>query len=275
LFVVFVVLLSSCGRHRDRKEVRLVPNQSETQAVAPPQEVTKVADAGAPAPIERPSPFLVRNDADRQAVVPSTPPAAEVVAPQPAVAPPPAVAPAPALDRDTRNAKKTVARKPLKPFALQTADISHDRVPQLPGPPALPTLTPNTSVPAPFRDKPVVGTATLQSAKPGGLKRVLGALRIHQKPEGQEGFTAAKPARDITLVLPPETRSILRQGSMDLKATVDETGHVTRVQLLAPKDEELIRLAAYAAGSWPFAPARLNDKPVPSEVLLHFDFGAQ
>ncbi len=174
-----------------------------------------------------------------------------------------------------------MTQKPLKPFVLQTADISHDRVPQLPGAPALPSLTPtpNTGASVPFREKPVVGTATLQPAKSGGLKRVLGAvpgvLRIHQKPEGQEGFVGAKPVRDITLVLPPETRSLLRQGGMDLKATVDESGHVTRVQLLSPKDEELIRLAAYAAGSWPFTPARVNDKPVPSEVFLHFNFGGQ
>jgi hypothetical protein len=59
---------------------------------------------------------------------------------------------------------------------------------------------------------------------------------------------------------------------MDLKATVNESGRVTRVELLAPKDEELVRLASYAAGAWPFVPAKLNDKAVPSEVILHFTF---
>ena len=59
---------------------------------------------------------------------------------------------------------------------------------------------------------------------------------------------------------------------MDLKATVDESGRVTRVQLLFPKNEELVRLAAYAASNWPFVPAKLNDKAVPGEVTLHFTF---
>jgi TonB family protein len=59
---------------------------------------------------------------------------------------------------------------------------------------------------------------------------------------------------------------------MDLKATVDESGRVTRVQLLSPKDEELVRLAAYAASAWPFVPAKVNEKAVPSEVILHFTF---
>lgn len=233
------------------------------RAEAAPQPVTKVADASTAVPIERPSPFVAHTDADRQQQ--------EIALAKPADSEPPAAPPV--LERTPRKTKRTATPKPLKPFALQTADISHDRPPQLPGPPALPTLVPKPGVPVPFRDKPVVGTATLQPAKQGGLKRVLGALRIHQKPEGQEGFVAAKPVRDITLVLPAEMRSILQQGGMDLKANVDESGHVTRVQLLSPKDEELIRLAAYAAGSWPFTPARVNDKPVPSEVVMHFNFG--
>lgn len=261
LFAVLIVLLSSCSRHRDRREAHAVPKQSETQAVATPQPVTKIADAAVP--IERPSPFVAHTDADRQQQ--------EIALAKPADSEP--AAPPPVVEPPAREAKRAAAPKPLKPFALETADISHDRPPQLPGAPALPTLAPKASVPVPFRDKPVVGTATLQPTKQGGLKRVLGALRIHQKPEGQEGFVAAKPVRDITLVLPAEMRSILEQGGMDLKATVDESGHVTRVQLLSPKDEELIRLAAYAAGYWPFTPARVNDKPVPSEIVMHFNFG--
>lgn len=90
----------------------------------------------------------------------------------------------------------------------------------------------------------------------------------------EKGFVAARPAREITLVLPAEARAILTQNRMDLKASVDESGRVTRVQLLAPKDEELVRLASYAASDWPFVPAKLNDKAVPSEVILHFNFGS-
>ena len=59
---------------------------------------------------------------------------------------------------------------------------------------------------------------------------------------------------------------------MELKASVNEAGGVTRVELLSPKDEELVRLSSYAASDWSFIPARVNDKPVPSEVILHFDF---
>jgi outer membrane biosynthesis protein TonB len=59
---------------------------------------------------------------------------------------------------------------------------------------------------------------------------------------------------------------------MNLRAFVDESGRVTRVQLLSPKNEELVDLAANAASNWPFVPAKLNDTAVPSEVILHFTF---
>ena len=60
---------------------------------------------------------------------------------------------------------------------------------------------------------------------------------------------------------------------MDLRAFVDQSGRVTRVQLLSPKSEELVDVAANAASNWPFIPAKLNDMTIPSEVILHFTFG--
>lgn len=105
------------------------------------------------------------------------------------------------------------------------------------------------------------------------LARVPGLRRIHQTPDSTDGYVAPRPAREISLVLPPEAGAALARGTMDLKASVDESGRVTRVELLSPKDEELVRLASYAAGAWPFLPARINDKAVPGEVILHFTFG--
>ena len=104
------------------------------------------------------------------------------------------------------------------------------------------------------------------------LGTVPGIRRIHRNPENAEGYVVSRPARAITLVLPPEASAALTRGTMDLKATVDASGRVTRVELLSPKDEELVRLAAYAASAWPFVPAKVNNRAVPSEVILHFTF---
>jgi hypothetical protein len=64
------------------------------------------------------------------------------------------------------------------------------------------------------------------------------------------------------------------KNQMDLKASVDASGRVTRVELLSPRDEYLVKLASYNAAGWRFAPAKLNDHPVSSEVILHFRFDA-
>jgi TonB family protein len=168
-------------------------------------------------------------------------------------------------------------RKVLKPFNPRVADTSRDRVAPLPGPPALASIPPKPIPGLTVGHKTCcVGTATFEPAKPARVQRVLGKIpglrRIHQNPDGVEGYVAPHPAREISMVLTPESRAILPRGTMDLKATVDESGHVTRVQLLSPKDEELVRLAAYAANAWPFVPAKVNDKPVPGDVILHFTF---
>jgi Gram-negative bacterial TonB protein C-terminal len=59
---------------------------------------------------------------------------------------------------------------------------------------------------------------------------------------------------------------------MNVKASINESGRVTRVELLAPKDRWLVNLAAYVACNWKFAPALRNDINVSSEVILHFRF---
>jgi TonB family protein len=214
--------------------------------------------------VSRPSPFSDLHEADRQQV-------RSVTITQPT--PPVRVA---AATADT-------VRKPLKPFIPKPADRlsaqnSRDRALALPAPPPLATnVIPVPATALGHKPPCCVGTAYLEPAKPTGFHRVLrrvpGLRRIGQHPETEDGFVAPKPKRDITFMLPPEARATLRDGRMDLKASVDESGRVTRVELLAPKDEELVRLASYAASDWSFTPARVSEKTVPSEVIMHFNFG--
>jgi hypothetical protein len=268
--VVVLLVLPGCARHKRQ------PSSSSAgeQRPAVNQPISSVAAAIAPAAanfqtaetvaVSRPSPFSDLHEADRQQV-------RSVIITQPT---PPVHA---------ASATADTVRKPLKPFIPKPADRlsaqnSRDRALPLPAPPSLATNISPASPPALSRKPPCcLGTAYLEPAKPTGFHRVLrrvpGLRRIGQHPEGEEGFVGAKPKRDITLMLPPESRAILRDGRMDVKASVDESGRVTRVELLAPKDEELVRLASYAASDWSFTPARVNEKMVPSEVIMHFNFG--
>ncbi|HZT31056.1 MAG TPA: energy transducer TonB [Bryobacteraceae bacterium] len=122
-----------------------------------------------------------------------------------------------------------------------------------------------------------IATATYEPAKASRLRRAAEKFpRVRRSPRdaGGEGFTPARPLGDVTFALPPVASVGLAESQqIDLKAWVDPSGRVTRVEILAPRDEELVTLASYAAGGWQFAPARRNDKPVASEVILHFRFG--
>ncbi len=145
----------------------------------------------------------------------------------------------------------------------------------LPAPPAIGTAAPNV-------DLPFAGTigntatATWESPSPKGVRRIINklpGLRRHSVVAGGKEFVPPRPIHEVQFVLPPGgIPALARTKQMDLKASIDASGHVTRVELLSPRDEELVTLAAYAANHWSFAPARLDEQPVPGEVILHFHF---
>lgn len=120
-----------------------------------------------------------------------------------------------------------------------------------------------------------VARATYEPVRPHGLRRIIGkvpGLRRLQS-EDDDSFSPPHPVRDIIFVLPPGGNPvILQKRHIQLKANVDESGAVTRVELVTPKDDELLTMAADAASAWKFVPARLNDKTVPSQIIVHFWF---
>lgn len=271
---VLLPLLDGCTRHTGERKAQANHEPSHITSPAPlasaePELLTNTASGPQTEDRSfspRPSPFLSGSETEPQ---------------QPVLSQPAPIAPAPFAAAPPTRAKAALRpeedRKPLKRFIPTFADTSHDRLAPLPGPPALPVITQNPAPSVILGHKTCcVGTATFEPARPALVRRMLGKVpgvrRIHQSPADTDGYVAPRPAREINLVLPPEARAVLTRGTMDLKATVNESGHVTRVQLLSPKDEELVRLAAYAAGSWPFVPAKVNDEAVPSEVILHFTF---
>jgi TonB family protein len=59
---------------------------------------------------------------------------------------------------------------------------------------------------------------------------------------------------------------------VDVKVFIDASGNVSRAQVLT-KGGDLADVALTAARQWQFTPARKHDKPVASEIVLHFHFG--
>jgi hypothetical protein len=175
------------------------------------------------------------------------------------------------------------AKSELRPFLFSlppaTGGLAGQKASRdLPPPPIpLPPVA-NTAPNLRFGHEPCeVGTATYESAKPSrvqSLMRKIPGLRGQRYSDGDKGFVPPRPLREIRFMLPQgSSPGVMETKRMDLKASVDSSGAVTQVELMAPLEEELVTLASYAANEWRFAAAQVNDKAVASEVILHFQFG--
>ncbi len=120
-------------------------------------------------------------------------------------------------------------------------------------------------------------TATYEPVKPKGFTRLVGKVpglrRLDRSRTDDPRFVPPRPLHDVRFAVPAHSiPALARTERMDLKATLDASGRVSRVELLAPRDEDLVSLAADAARAWSFTPAQFDGHPVPSEIVLHFSF---
>jgi Gram-negative bacterial TonB protein C-terminal len=237
------------------------------------------ARAGMPEPASiLPSPNPSKpEDAPAQAVMPERP--------SPFRPPPTIERPAPARTQSARSREfASKSRSARRPFIMPPSLASNatGRAFSL-NPSAPATVEPSASGAGPLL--PVnetmccVASASYELSRPNRLKRLIhevpGLRKLNPSRADDKGFVAPRPLHEIQIFLPPDTSALLTQKKqVDVRASVDASGRVTRVELLSPRDEYLVKLAAYNASGWRFAPAELNDHPVSSEVILHFSFDA-
>jgi TonB family protein len=90
----------------------------------------------------------------------------------------------------------------------------------------------------------------------------------------KDGFVPARPLRRAQLHVPPELgRYIDRDIPVDLRIRITPSGAVAESELVSPDENPAFsRLAMRAATHWNFEPARVRDRPVPSDMLVHFRF---
>ena len=129
---------------------------------------------------------------------------------------------------------------------------------------------------------PVVSVVSLEPAEPGILSRginhvpVLNLLQRHKYKAG-DSFSPARPVRQVKPRLPADLQP--ESGSpppVDVKVWIDKSGQVTRAELLSENTEsDIAEIASRAALKWTFEPARLSDRPVSSELVMHFRFQAK
>jgi hypothetical protein len=175
------------------------------------------------------------------------------------------------VDPDIRAVSVDEMHVKLSPFAP----------PPKPEPAPLPDSAANipASLPAtPLKPEPpqFVSLVSVQPAQPGVLSRSISKIPIlnllhRTKFKSGDHFMPARPVRQVKPRLPAEMAGS-RPGPVDIKIWVDESGHVTRAQPLNDSDPEIAEMASLAALKWTFEPARLADRPVSSELVMHFRF---
>jgi hypothetical protein len=259
--LLFSLNLATRGGQMAEEHVRVMegriveaPEESLATIVAPEMEQASRQSMATP---ERPSPFPSHRTAKGQE-------------PQMAGA------------RSTTASRSAPHRyAPRKPFTLPTALAGNTKSrtpsPSLPPPPTIMRSGPDGSERPPFRETLCcLATATYEPITPSGFQRVIHKIPVLRRlgPSGAgKGFIPPRPTHEIQFAVPPNASlALMERKRMDLKASVDASGRVTGVKLLSPRDENLVKLATYPASGWRFEPAELNDRPVPGEVILHFNF---
>ena len=141
-------------------------------------------------------------------------------------------------------------------------------------PPAI--MTPVTLTPP---RPPLVSVVSVEPAEPGILIRGINAcLRAESSApaqlQGGEQLARRVLCARSSLNSPPSwSLENPSPASVDVKVWIDKSGQVTKAELLSDSSDSAVAdLAANAALKWTFEPARLSDRPVSSEMVMHFRF---
>jgi len=216
-------------------------------------------------------------------LLPEPVPQASVSSPAASVRIPPAVQEAgappsepsvqgPAVEaKPTATPKPKPAKKPVRKVA-PPLPVTVERVPfhevEAPPPlaapieklePKLAGVLPSRAMAAP----PLEAEVSYEVAQPGVFRRAL-----HKIDGTAAAFVPATPIRKVAPAKPAGAEA----RPVDVKVFIDDSGSVTRAQVLT-KGTDLAAAALSAAREWQFTPARKHDKPVASEMVLHFRFG--
>ncbi len=124
-----------------------------------------------------------------------------------------------------------------------------------------------------------VSEVSLEPSQPGVLRRgihhvpVLKLFDRHDYKSGT-GFAPARPVREVKPRLPEDVQQEGPQHpDVAVKVWINDEGQVTKAELLSDHvDPEIADVASNAAYKWAFEPARLSDRPVSSEMVMHFRF---
>jgi hypothetical protein len=208
-------------------------------------------------------------------------PGIQAVSNAPAEPPPPVQQPEPP---PVQTARAAPSKKPQpRPFAadglLENRSDSADRVALEPPPRLSPAMLPRLApvlISPEQKLPPALARVSYEPVQSNALRKVVNripGLRRLQKRQYRnvEDFRAAAPVRTAAPAIPA---GVAREGAeVGLKILIDKAGDVQRAEVVSKGSEgSLEDLALSSVQSWKFAPARLAEEPVESEMIVRFDF---
>jgi hypothetical protein len=246
-------------------------NKHPTPQIADAKSSVPVAPPLAP-PTEQSQPDPVPAAAVTEpARVPDAPPVEAAPAQSlPVVQSPPIAQSPPTVQAPTIAKVKRAKKTPVKAVARPTVTFARIPAREVEPPPALSVpvgagepkvvamLAPRVTTAAPFE------VDVTYETPPVGVFR-----RAFRKIEGPDAFVPPSPIRKVAPVKAPTQAGEAGGKPVDVKVFIDDSGNVSRVQVLT-KGSDRASAASSAARQWHFSPARKHDKPVSSEMILHF-----
>ena len=177
-----------------------------------------------------------------------------------------------------RRARRNAAKAPVRPFEFTARPREPSPQTFLTAPPVLPEPETVAMAKAPPVESRVAHEVafTYNPVRSSGIRHVIGKIpglrALGRDNQDEEAFLPARPLRNLSPIIPPRAR-IPAGAEVDIKVMIDPGGAVSRYQVLsAGPDPEFARLATYAARNGRFAPARIAEKAVTSEMVLHFRY---
>jgi Gram-negative bacterial TonB protein C-terminal len=122
---------------------------------------------------------------------------------------------------------------------------------------------------------------SLEPVRRSVLRTTIGHIPLignlgHVRNETSGDFVPARPRRERAPTVPLElSRELRRDEPVLLRIRIAKSGEVSGTELLSRDSNPIFAsIALHAASTWDFEPARLKNKAVPSDMLVHFRFPA-
>jgi hypothetical protein len=98
----------------------------------------------------------------------------------------------------------------------------------------------------------------------------------HNRDQNKDDFVPARPRQERAPAVPLElSRELRHDEPVVLRIRIAKNGAVSETELVSRKSDPVFAsIAVHAAAEWDFEPARIGNKAVPSDMLVHFRFRA-